>query len=213
MYFIDTGDTQVVGASPEILARLQYDDAGRGTVTVRPLAGTRPRGKTPEEDAALEAELLADPQERAEHLMLIDLGRNDVGRVAEPGPVQVGEQFVVERYSHVMHITSEVTGTLREGLGYVGGLREEFPAATVSGAPKIRALEIIRALEPVKRNAYSGAVGYLGWHGEAVMAIAIRTAVIQGGRLPVQAGAGIVHDSAPEKEWEGTVRKGERKRA
>src|SRR3546814_11596231 len=133
MYFIDTGDTQVVGASPEILARLQYDDAGRGTVTVRPLAGTRPRGKTPEEDAALEAELLADPKERAEHLMLIDLGRNDVGRVAEPGTVQVGEQFVVERYSHVMHITSEVTGTLREGLGYVDVLRAAFPAGTVSG--------------------------------------------------------------------------------
>jgi len=208
MYFLDVGDTQVVGASPEILARLQYDDAGRGTVTVRPLAGTRPRGKTPEQDAALEAELLADPKERAEHLMLIDLGRNDVGRVAEPGSVRVGEQFVVERYSHVMHITSEVTGTLREGLGYVDVLRAAFPAGTVSGAPKIRALEIIRELEPVKRNVYSGAIGYLGWHGDADMAIAIRTAVIQGGRLHVQAGAGIVHDSDPEKEWEETMNKG-----
>jgi anthranilate synthase component 1 len=208
MYFLDVGDTQVVGASPEILARLQYDGAGRGTVTVRPLAGTRPRGRTPEEDAALEAELLADPKERAEHLMLIDLGRNDVGRVAEPGTVQVGEQFVVERYSHVMHIVSEVTGTLRGGLGYVDVLRAAFPAGTVSGAPKIRALEIIRELEPVKRNVYSGAVGYLGWHGDADMAIAIRTAVIQGGRLHVQAGAGIVHDSDPEKEWEETMNKG-----
>jgi len=208
MYFLDVGDTQVVGASPEILARLQYDAAGRGTVTVRPLAGTRPRGRTPEEDAALEAELLADPKERAEHLMLIDLGRNDVGRVAEPGSVRVGEQFVVERYSHVMHIVSEVTGTLREGLGYVDVLRAAFPAGTVSGAPKIRALEIIRELEPVKRNVYSGAVGYLGWHGDADMAIAIRTAVIQGGRLHVQAGAGIVHDSDPEKEWEETMNKG-----
>jgi len=208
MYFLDVGDTQVVGASPEILARLEYDAAGRGTVTVRPLAGTRPRGRTPEEDAALEAELLADPKERAEHLMLIDLGRNDVGRVAEPGSVRVGEQFVVERYSHVMHIVSEVTGTLREGLGYVDVLRAAFPAGTVSGAPKIRALEIIRELEPVKRNVYSGAVGYLGWHGDADMAIAIRTAVIQGGRLHVQAGAGIVHDSDPEKEWEETMNKG-----
>ena len=208
MYFLDVGDTQVVGASPEILARLEYDAAGRGTVTVRPLAGTRPRGHTPEEDAALEAELLADPKERAEHLMLIDLGRNDVGRVAEPGSVQVGEQFVVERYSHVMHIVSEVTGTLREGLGYVDVLRAAFPAGTVSGAPKIRALEIIRELEPVKRNVYSGAVGYLGWHGDADMAIAIRTAVIQGGRLHVQAGAGIVHDSDPEKEWDETMNKG-----
>ncbi|MDN5781889.1 MAG: anthranilate synthase component I, partial [Luteimonas sp.] len=207
MYFLDVGDTQVVGASPEILARLEYDRAGRGMVTVRPLAGTRPRGKTAEEDATLEAELLADPKERAEHLMLIDLGRNDVGRVSEPGSVQVGEQFVVERYSHVMHIVSEVTGTLREGLGYVDVLRASFPAGTVSGAPKIRALEIIRELEPVKRNVYSGAVGYLGWHGDADMAIAIRTAVIQGGRLHVQAGAGIVYDSDPEKEWEETMNK------
>src|SRR3546814_6397029 len=152
MYFIDVGDTQVVGASPEILARLQYDDAGRGTVTVRPLAGTRPRGKTPEEDAALEAELLADPKERAEHLMLIDLGRNDVGRVAEPGSVQVGEQFVVARYSHVMHITSAVTGTLRQGLGYVDVQRAPFPAGPVSGAPKLRALQLIPQLGPANRN-------------------------------------------------------------
>ena len=200
---LDVGGTQVVGSSPEILVRLED-----GRVTVRPIAGTRPRGATPEEDAALEAELLADPKERAEHLMLIDLGRNDVGRVSEPGTVEVGEQFVIERYSHVMHIVSEVTGTLKPGLSYADVLRATFPAGTVSGAPKIRALEVIRELEPVKRNVYSGAVGYLGWHGDADTAIAIRTAVIQDGRLHVQAGAGIVHDSDPQKEWEETMNKG-----
>ncbi|WP_019304876.1 anthranilate synthase component I family protein, partial [Xanthomonas oryzae] len=162
MYFLDVGGTQVVGSSPEILARLRD-----GVVTVRPIAGTRPRGATPELDKALEEELLADPKERAEHVMLIDLGRNDVGRVAEPGTVKVGEQFVIERYSHVMHIVSEVTGTLKAGLNYSDVLRATFPAGTVSGAPKIRALEIIRELEPVKRNVYSGAVGYIGWHGDA----------------------------------------------
>ena len=203
MYFLDVGGTQVVGSSPEILVRQQG-----GTVTVRPIAGTRPRGATPEQDAALEAELLADPKERAEHLMLIDLGRNDVGRVAEAGSVEVGERFVIERYSHVMHIVSEVTGRLREGLDYVDVLRATFPAGTVSGAPKIRALEVIRELEPVRRNVYSGAVGYIGWHGDADTAIAIRTAVIQDGRLHVQAGAGIVSDSDPVKEWEETMNKG-----
>jgi len=203
MYFLDTGTTQVVGSSPEILARLQG-----GTVTVRPIAGTRPRGKTVEEDHALEAELLADPKERAEHLMLIDLGRNDVGRISEPGSVQVGEQFVIERYSHVMHIVSEVTGTLKPGLSYADVLRATFPAGTVSGAPKIRALEIIRELEPVKRNVYSGAVGYIGWHGDADTAIAIRTAVIQDGRLHVQAGGGVVFDSDPDAEWQETMNKG-----
>ncbi|KGO98656.1 anthranilate synthase component I [Novilysobacter defluvii] len=208
MYFLDVGEMQVVGASPEILVRLQHDAGGRGTVTVRPIAGTRPRGATPEEDAALEAELLADPKERAEHLMLLDLGRNDVGQVSEPGTVQVGESFVIERYSHVMHIVSEVTGTLKEGLGYADVLRAAFPAGTVSGAPKVRALEIIRELEPIRRNVYAGAVGYLGWHGDADMAIAIRTAVIQDGRLHVQAGAGIVHDSDPEREWDETMNKG-----
>ena len=208
MYFLDVGEMQVVGASPEILVRLEHDQEGRGTVTVRPIAGTRPRGATPEEDAALEAELLADPKERAEHLMLLDLGRNDVGHVSEPGTVQVGESFVIERYSHVMHIVSEVTGTLGEGLGYADVLRASFPAGTVSGAPKLRALEIIRELEPIRRNVYAGAVGYLGWHGDADMAIAIRTAVIQDGRLHVQAGAGIVHDSDPQKEWEETMSKG-----
>ena len=208
MYFLDVGATQVVGSSPEILVRLQHDADGQGTVTVRPIAGTRPRGATPEEDAALEAELLADPKERAEHLMLIDLGRNDAGRVSEPGTVEVGEQFVVERYSHVMHIVSEVTGRLKAGLSYTDVLRATFPAGTVSGAPKVRALEIIRELEPVRRNVYSGAVGYIGWHGDADTAIAIRTAVIQDGRLYVQAGAGIVYDSEPRREWEETMNKG-----
>ena len=203
MYFLDVGGTQVVGSSPEILARLQD-----GKVTVRPIAGTRPRGRTVEEDLALEAELLADPKERAEHLMLIDLGRNDVGHVARPGSVEVGERFVIERYSHVMHIVSEVTGRLQEGLSYADVLRATFPAGTVSGAPKIRALEIIRALEPVKRNVYAGAIGYIGWHGDADTAIAIRTAVIQDGRLHVQAGAGIVFDSDPQKEWDETMNKG-----
>lgn len=203
MYFLDLADLQVVGSSPEILTRLQD-----GTVTVRPIAGTRPRGATPEADAALEAELLADPKERAEHLMLIDLGRNDVGRIAEPGSVQLGERFVIERYSHVMHIVSEVTGQLRPGLSYADVLKASFPAGTVSGAPKIRALEIIRELEPIRRNIYAGAIGYIGWHGDADTAIAIRTAVIKDGRLHVQAGAGIVYDSDPEKEWEETMNKG-----
>jgi anthranilate synthase component 1 len=203
MYFLDTGTTQVVGSSPEILVRQKG-----GTVTVRPIAGTRPRGETHAQDLALEAELLADPKERAEHLMLIDLGRNDVGRVSTAGSVAVGEQFVIERYSHVMHIVSEVTGTLQLGMSYADVLRATFPAGTVSGAPKIRALEIIRELEPVKRNIYSGAVGYIGWHGDADTAIAIRTAVIQDGRLHVQAGAGIVYDSDPASEWEETMNKG-----
>jgi anthranilate synthase component 1 len=203
MYFLDLGGTQVVGSSPEILVRLQG-----GEVTVRPIAGTRPRGATHEQDLALEAELLADPKERAEHLMLIDLGRNDVGRVADAGSVKVGEQFVVERYSHVMHIVSEVTGKLRSDQTFADVLKATFPAGTVSGAPKIRALEVIRELEPIKRNIYSGAVGYLGWWGDADTAIAIRTAVIQDGRLHVQAGAGIVYDSDPAKEWDETMNKG-----
>jgi anthranilate synthase, component I (EC 4.1.3.27) len=203
MYFLDVGDVQVVGSSPEILVRLE-----QGEVTVRPIAGTRPRGKTHDEDVALEAELLADPKERAEHLMLIDLGRNDTGRVSEAGTVQVGEQFVIERYSHVMHIVSEVTGKLLPGLSYADVLRATFPAGTVSGAPKIRALEVIRELEPIKRNVYAGSIGYIGWHGDADTAIAIRTAVIKDGRLHVQAGAGIVYDSDPEKEWDETMNKG-----
>ena len=203
MYFLDLDGTQVVVSSPEILVRVQD-----GEVTVRPIAGTRPRGATPAEDAALEAELLADPKERAEHLMLIDLGRNDVGRVSEAGTVVVGERFGIERYSHVMHIVSEVTGRLKDGMSYADVLRATFPAGTVSGAPKIRALEVIRELEPVKRNIYSGAVGYIGWWGDVDTAIAIRTAVIQDGRLHVQAGAGIVFDSDPQKEWDETMNKG-----
>ncbi len=203
MYFLDLGGTQIVGSSPEILVRLQAGD-----ITVRPIAGTRPRGRTHEEDVALEAELLADPKERAEHLMLIDLGRNDVGRVAQPGSVQLGERFVIERYSHVMHIVSEVTGKLRPGLDFADVLKATFPAGTVSGAPKIRALEVIRELEPVRRNIYSGAVGYVNWWGDADTAIAIRTAVIQDGRLHVQAGAGIVYDSDPAREWDETMNKG-----
>ena len=203
MYFLDVGGMQVVGSSPEILVRRQGD-----RVTVRPLAGTRPRGGTPAVDQALAAELLADPKERAEHLMLLDLGRNDVGRISEAGSVQVGERFEVERYSHVMHLVSEVTGQLRPGLTCADVLRATFPAGTVSGAPKVRALEIIRELEPVRRNLYAGAVGYIGWHGDVDTAIAIRTAVIQDGRLHVQAGAGIVHDSDPALEWEETMNKG-----
>jgi anthranilate synthase component I len=208
MYFLDVGGTQVVGSSPEILVRLEHTDEGPGKVTVRPIAGTRPRGRTHEEDVALEAELLADPKERAEHVMLIDLGRNDVGRVSEPGTVEVGDRFVIERYSHVMHIVSEVTGRLKDGMSYVDVLRATFPAGTVSGAPKIRALEVIRELEPIKRNVYAGSIGYISWHGDADTAIAIRTAVIQDGKLHVQAGAGIVYDSDPQKEWEETMNKG-----
>ena len=203
MYFLDLGGTQIVGSSPEILVRLKD-----GKVVLRPIAGTRPRGATPEADVALEVELLADPKERAEHLMLIDLGRNDVGRVSKTGTVRVTESFAIERYSHVMHIVSQVEGELADGLGYLDVLRASFPAGTVSGAPKIRALEVIQELEPIRRNIYSGAVGYIGWWGDADTAIAIRTAVIQDGRLHVQAGAGIVYDSDPAKEWDETMNKG-----
>ena len=203
MYFLDLGTTQIVGSSPEILVRLK-----RGKVVLRPIAGTRPRGKTREEDLALEAELLADPKERAEHLMLIDLGRNDVGRVSRTGSVKLTDSFVIERYSHVMHIVSQVEGDLRDGLSYMDVLKATFPAGTVSGAPKIRALEIIQELEPHKRNIYAGAIGYIGWWGDADTAIAIRTAVIQDGCLHVQAGGGIVYDSDPAAEWEETMNKG-----
>lgn len=203
MFFFNLGDHHVVGSSPEILTRLE-----EGEVTVRPIAGTRKRGRNEEEDRALEAELLADPKERAEHLMLIDLGRNDVGRIAETGSVTLTDRMVVERYSHVMHIVSNVTGRLKPGLSAMDTLRATFPAGTVSGAPKIRALEIIDELEPVKRGIYSGAVGYLSWHGNMDTAIAIRTAVIKDGQLHVQAGAGIVADSVPELEWQETLNKG-----
>jgi anthranilate synthase component 1 len=202
MYYFDLGDFHVVGASPEILARLEGD-----TVTVRPIAGTRRRGTTPAEDAVLEKELLADEKERAEHIMLVDLGRNDVGRVARTGSVHVTEQMVVERYSHVMHIVSNVEGKLKPGLNAVDVLRATFPAGTVSGAPKVRAMEIIDELEPVKRGIYAGAVGYLGFHGNMDVAIALRTAVVKNGTLYVQAGGGIVADSQPEAEWQETQNK------
>jgi len=202
MFYFDMDDFQVVGASPEILVRLEGD-----TVTLRPIAGTRPRGKTREEDIELEKDLLADPKERAEHVMLMDLGRNDVGRVAKVGSVKVTENMVVERYSHVMHIVSNVEGKLKPGLDAVAVLRASFPAGTVSGAPKVRAMEIIDELEPSKRGVYAGAAGYLGFNGDMDLAIAIRTAVIKGGRLYVQAGAGIVADSIPANEWVETQNK------
>ena len=203
MYFLDLGDFQIVGSSPEILTRLED-----GQVTVRPIAGTRRRGQTEAEDKALEVELLADPKELAEHLMLIDLGRNDTGRVAKVGSVRVTDRMIVERYSHVMHIVSNVVGELKEGMTAIDVLRATFPAGTVSGAPKIRAMEIIDELEPVKRGVYSGAVGYLAWNGNMDTAIAIRTAVIKDGTLHIQAGAGIVADSVPELEWQETMNKG-----
>jgi len=203
MYYLNLRDFHIVGSSPEILVRLED-----GEVTVRPIAGTRPRGTTAAEDLRLEQDLLADPKERAEHLMLIDLGRNDVGRVAQTGSVSVTERMVIERYSHVMHIVSNVTGELRPGLSALDVLRATFPAGTVSGAPKVRAMEIIDELEPLKRGIYAGAVGYIGWNGNMDTAIAIRTAVIKDGRLHIQAGAGIVADSVPAREWEETMNKG-----
>jgi anthranilate synthase component 1 len=203
MYYLNLKDFHIVGSSPEILVRLED-----GEVTVRPIAGTRPRGATEEKDRLLEQDLLADPKERAEHLMLIDLGRNDVGRVAQTGSVQVTERMVIERYSHVMHIVSNVTGALRPGLSAIDVLRAAFPAGTVSGAPKVRAMEIIDELEPLKRGIYAGAIGYIGWGGNMDTAIAIRTAVIKDGRLHIQAGAGIVADSVPALEWEETMNKG-----
>ena len=199
MFYLDFGDFQVVGASPEILVRHE-----RGTVTVRPIAGTRPRGATRERDLELERELLSDPKERAEHVMLVDLGRNDVGRVAATGSVRLTEKMTVERYSHVMHIVSNVEGRLREGLDSLDVLRAAFPAGTVSGAPKVRAMEIIDELEPDKRGLYAGAVGYLGFNGDMDLAIAIRTALVKAGQMHVQAGAGIVADSVPESEWQET---------
>ncbi len=202
LYFLDFGDFQIAGSSPEVMVRLEERE-----VTVRPIAGTRPRGLTPADDRALERDLLADPKECAEHLMLIDLGRNDIGRIAESGSVVVSDQMTIEHYSHVMHIVSNVTGRLREGLGPIDVLKATFPAGTLSGAPKIRALEIIAELEPIDRRVYSGAVGYIAWNGSMDTAIAIRTAVIKDGRVFVQAGAGIVADSDPSREWEETMNK------
>ncbi len=202
MFYYDMGGFQVVGASPEILVRLEGD-----TVTLRPIAGTRPRGTTREQDLALEQDLLADPKECAEHVMLMDLGRNDVGRVAQIGTVRVTENMVVERYSHVMHIVSNVEGRLKPDLDAIAVLKATFPAGTVSGAPKVRAMEIIDELEPTKRGVYAGAVGYLGFNGDMDLAIAIRTAVVKDERLFVQAGAGIVADSVPQSEWVETQNK------
>ena len=203
MFYLDLGDFHVVGSSPEILVRLED-----GMVTLRPIAGTRPRGQDEEDDLHLEAELLADPKELAEHLMLIDLGRNDAGRVCEIGSVRLTDKMVIERYSHVMHIVSNVNGHIRPGMSAIDVLRATFPAGTVSGAPKIRAMEIIDELEPVKRGIYAGAVGYLSWSGNMDTAIAIRTAVIKDGTLHIQAGAGIVADSVPVNEWRETLNKG-----
>ncbi|MCL6271818.1 anthranilate synthase component I [Sansalvadorimonas sp. 2012CJ34-2] len=203
MYYLNLRDFHIVGSSPEILARLEHDE-----VTVRPIAGTRKRGQTPERDKELEQELLDDPKEIAEHLMLIDLGRNDVGRVAQTGSVSLTDKMVVERYSHVMHIVSNVTGKLKDGLSAIDVLRATLPAGTLSGAPKVRAMEIIDELEPVKRGIYGGAVGYLAWNGNMDTAIAIRTAVIKDGQLNIQAGAGVVADSIPELEWKETLNKG-----
>ncbi|MEO6699070.1 MAG: anthranilate synthase component I [Paraperlucidibaca sp.] len=202
MYFVHCDDFHIVGSSPEILARVE-----NGQVSVRPIAGTRKRGATPERDRELEAELLADPKELAEHLMLIDLGRNDVGRVAQIGQVRLTEKMKIERYSHVMHIVSNVEATLRPEVTALDVLRATLPAGTLSGAPKVRAMEIIDELEPVKRGIYGGAVGYLAWNGAMDTAIAIRTAVLKDGQMHVQAGAGVVADSVPELEWKETLNK------
>jgi anthranilate synthase component 1 len=202
MFYFDFGDHHVIGASPEIMVRV----AGE-RITLRPIAGTRPRGATPEDDARIAAELLADPKERAEHVMLIDLGRNDVGRVAATGSVKVTETMVVERYSHVMHIVSNVEGRCAPGVDAIDVFKASFPAGTVTGAPKVRAMQIIDELEPVKRGVYSGAVGYLGFNGDMDVAIAIRTAVLKDGELHVQAAAGVVADSDPQSEWQETLHK------
>jgi anthranilate synthase component I len=210
MFFYNFGDFHVIGASPEILVRQDHvvvNNTPQVRVTIRPIAGTRPRGKTPEEDLALEQELMADPKERAEHVMLIDLARNDIGRIAKTGSVQVTEQMVVERYSHVMHLVSNVDGLLNDGLSALDVLRASFPAGTLTGAPKIRAMEIIDELEPTKRGVYGGACGYLSFAGDMDLAIAIRTGVLKDGLLHAQAGAGIVADSVLENEWQETESK------
>ena len=203
MYFMDFADYQVVGSSPEVLVRKEDD-----TITLRPIAGTRVRGKTLKEDAALAKELLNEPKELAEHLMLIDLGRNDIGRVAQIGTVDLVDKMVIEKYSHVMHIVSEVQGKLQADKDNIDVIKAVFPAGTLSGAAKVRAMEVIAELEPVKRNVYAGAVGYWGWHDDMDWAIAIRTAVIKDKMLHIQAGAGLVADSHPTKEWEETLNKG-----
>ena len=216
MYYYHLGDFHVVGASPEILVRLEQvspapgqaaDKSAGRKVTIRPLAGTRPRGATPEVDKAIEQELIQDPKERAEHVMLIDLARNDIGRIAQVGSVKVTEAFAVERYSHVMHIVSNVEGVLREGLDNIDVLKATFPAGTLSGAPKVHAMELIDQLEPTKRGIYGGACGYLSFAGDMDLAIAIRTGIIKADTLYVQAAAGVVADSVPEMEWRETEHK------
>jgi anthranilate synthase component 1 len=215
MYYYHLGDFHVVGASPEILVRLEQVNASGDAakpevgrkVTIRPLAGTRPRGATPKLDKAIEQELIQDPKERAEHVMLIDLARNDIGRIAQVGSVNVTEAFVVERYSHVMHIVSHVEGVLREGLDNIDVLKATFPAGTLSGAPKVHAMELIDQLEPSKRGIYGGACGYLSFAGDMDLAIAIRTGIIKNDTLYVQAAAGVVADSVPEMEWRETEHK------
>ncbi|MGA9696762.1 MAG: anthranilate synthase component I family protein, partial [Dehalococcoidales bacterium] len=202
MFYLDYGDFQIVGASPEVLVRVED-----GNVMTRPLAGSRPRGKTPAEDAVLEQELRSDEKERAEHIMLVDLGRNDIGRVSEAGSVKVSELMEVERYSHIMHLVTHVQGKLRPELDAFDALRACFPAGTVSGAPKVRAMQIIAELEPEKRGPYAGAVGYFSFSGNMDMAIAIRTMVVKKGVAYVQAGAGIVYDSIPSREYEESLNK------
>jgi len=206
MYYYHFGDFQVVGASPEILVRQEQVEEGQ-KITIRPLAGTRPRAATPELDKATELELMNDPKERAEHVMLIDLARNDIGRIAKTGSVKVTEAFAVERYSHVMHIVSNVEGILKDGMTSMDVLKATFPAGTLSGAPKVHAMEVIDQLEPVKRGIYGGACGYLSFAGDMDLAIAIRTGVIKDGMLYVQAAAGVVADSVPELEWKETEHK------
>ena len=202
MFYLNFNDSQIVGASPEVLVRVED-----GVVMTRPLAGTRPRGKTPEEDAALEKELRNDEKERAEHIMLVDLGRNDIGRVSQPGTVAVSELMEVERYSHVMHLVTHVQGKLRPEMNAFDALRACFPAGTVSGAPKVRAMEIIAEMEPEKRGPYAGAAGYFSFSGNMDMAIAIRTMVVNKGVAYVQAGCGVVYDSVPQREFEESMNK------
>ncbi|XLM22179.1 chorismate-binding protein, partial [Chromobacterium piscinae] len=202
MFFYHFDDFHVVGASPEILVRRDGE-----TVTVRPIAGTRPRGQTREQDEALAAELLADPKEIAEHVMLMDLGRNDIGRVADIGTVKITDNMAIERYSHVMHIVSNVEGPVDRQISNIDVIKATFPAGTLSGAPKVRAMQIIDEFEPTKRGIYGGAVGYLGFNGDMDLAIAIRTAVLKNGMLYVQSGAGIVADSVPQSEWQETQNK------
>ena len=203
MYYLNMGDYTVVGSSPEILVRLEDKK-----VTVRPIAGTRPRGDSKESDDNYEIDLLRDNKELAEHLMLIDLGRNDIGRICETGSIKLTDQMIIERYSHVMHMVSNVEGTINPGSSFFDVLRATFPAGTVSGAPKIRALQIIFELENITRGIYAGAIGYLGWNGNMDTAIAIRTCVIKSNKLYIQCGAGIVFDSIPESEWDETINKG-----